>query len=572
MVQFLIIALWGAVFLIAFKFVRSIIVARRQGQWEKSFGAEGARRLSSVAMRGSGQAIDAEIDALENEQRQRAVLRRPPAVHGSAHWASRQEADADHLLKHASLQDNAGFLPFGVFMEPDDNIPDTMLQVLWNGKGHALTVCPSRKGKGITQVIPTLLTYPGSVLVIDPKGENYELTAEYRRELGPVFRLDPFGEWTDCFNPLHFVKDGDDARVIADLLLPPAEVESEAGEHFRSAAVNLVSTVMLHMVRTLPAEARTISELRQLLALPATSEVEGEKSLFDELIDEMAKSDDVQVRHGAEGWLKAHAKTRGNVYTSLDTKLATFDSPGMTRLTKRSDFDFEILKNAPATIYLTLPINKLDAYYPFLRLMVGSALEAMYRRLGEKSVPVLFLLDEFATLKHMPKVVSALSNIAGFGVRLWMFFQNVAQIAEHYPKTGGAILAETEIKTFYGTQDHETARLISEYLGDRTVAWESFSSGINAGHASQMGLQGIGGGSSSAGSTSGTSVQLQGRPLLTPDEVLKGLKDRSPSKICMAPAITFVDGLKVKTMRVPYFKQTRLAVRVPGSGVALGKV
>src|SRR2546426_4691521 len=189
----------------------------------------------------------------------------PSDSHGSAHWG-----DGDALRR-----------PCGLLLGRQGR---ELLRV--GGEGHVLTVAPTRSGKGVSAVIPNLLDYPGSILVTDPKGENYAVTARWRRGLGaPVYAFDPFGvaEGGASYNPLDLIDVAmpeavDDARLIADMLVLPAAREGEQA-FWNEEARGVLTGLVLHVAANAPAELRTLTQVRALLTLPPEP--------FTDLLEEM---------------------------------------------------------------------------------------------------------------------------------------------------------------------------------------------------------------------------------------------------------------------------------------------
>ena len=140
---------------------------------------------------------------------------------------------------------------------------------IFEGDGHLLTIAPTRSGKGVAAVIPNLLFYTGSMVVNDIKGENYAVTADWRRRMGQrVLKFAPFDDDTDCWNPFDLIDEGDEAwedvRTFAELLLPE---RTQNEEFWNNEARNLVAGVILYIHSQLPADEHTMWQLRHFLTL-----------------------------------------------------------------------------------------------------------------------------------------------------------------------------------------------------------------------------------------------------------------------------------------------------------------
>jgi len=301
----------------------------------------------------------------------------PSDSHGSAHWGD-----------GAALRRSHGLLLGRQGRE--------LLRV--GGEGHVLTVAPTRSGKGVSAVIPNLLDYPGSVLVTDPKGENYAVTARWRREAlkTPVLAFDPFGvaegDAAATYNPLDLIdarsaEAVDDARLIADMLVLPGARESEQA-FWNEEARGVLTGLILHVAANAPAELRTLTQVRALLTLPPEP--------FTDLLEEMQGTQ-------AAGGLIARAaariaqkadRERSGVLSTAQSHTHFLDSPRMAGVLERSTVDLSVLKREAVPVYLILPTDRMDAYARWLRLMIGCALLAMARTRGQPKERVLVLLDE----------------------------------------------------------------------------------------------------------------------------------------------------------------------------------
>ncbi|MFS3831623.1 type IV secretory system conjugative DNA transfer family protein [Escherichia coli] len=166
------------------------------------------------------------------------------------------------------------------------------------------------------------------------------------------------------------------------------------------------------------------------------------------------------------------------------------------------------------TVYLVLPANRIAANTRFIRLFIGSVISAVTESKAKPAHNVAFILDEFNVLGYMKSIEDAVSLLRGYGLSFWVFLQDLSQLKSAYPKWQ-TFLANSA-KTFYGTDDYDTAKYVSDTLGKSTVEFETQNSGRNSG----SGVSG-GGGSMNRGRSSGSSQQFAGRELLTPDEVMR---------------------------------------------------
>jgi type IV secretory pathway TraG/TraD family ATPase VirD4 len=374
--------------------------------------------------------------------------------------------------------------------------------------GHVLTCAPTGAGKGIGAVIPNLLAYPGSAFVLDVKGENYAVTARARREAGQfVALIDPFGitgmpghamNWLDCLDP-----DDPDvvgrAGALADMLVV---VTGESEPHWNDTARDLLRGLLIY-VAGLPPERRTMAELRRIVTAP-------EDELADILTDMMADPDRGQrlPARAATAHLNRPDRERGSVLSTVGRHTAWLDDPRLCAALERSDFELRDLKRQPMTVYLAMPPDRLRTCLGFVRGFIGLALDAITLTPGRPAHRVAFFLDEFGQLGRMDRLADGITLLRGYGAQLWLFVQDLSQLKAVYPRWQ-SFMANTT-RQFFGTADYDTARYISDALGQQTIAFETTSRSYQAGHGLKPGTR-----SSSRGE------HLHGRPLLTPDEVMR---------------------------------------------------
>lgn len=467
-------------------------------------------------------------------QRKQADMRtNPPPVHGSARWATADDLKAANLLRpidgrSLSLGQHGGH------------------PVTWDGESHLLTIAPTRTGKSTMQIVPNLLTYQGSAVVLDPKGELYQHTAKWRAEnVGPVHVINPFGvegiPATAAFNPLDGVTDSQSALELAEILYPRTHDEKQ--QFFENEAVAFLTAVVEFTARFAPAGHRSLGTIRDALS---TIDV-NLYGLLDAMADEVMPA---SIRNAARNFkTKTRETGQPRVLDSLNTHLRIWDADGLRRATARSDFRFQELKDQPATIYLVLPFEKIGAYSTFVRMLFATALDAMLGNPRIPQIPVLFVLDEFLALDRDDRFVSALRTHASAGVRLWFFLQDLPTLEQKYPTTWKSFL-QVETKTFFGTDDPYTAELISRYLGDVTVAYET----------PNMSASTTGGQSPSASYSISENLHLTGRKLMMPEEVISLLRGNAQGRM----AIHFLRDLPhaAQAELVPWFLQDALRGRV----------
>ena len=368
------------------------------------------------------------------------------------------------------------------------------------GPAHLLTIAPTRTGKGVGTIIPNLLDYPGSVVCIDPKGENARITARHRARFGAVHVLDPFGVTgiaSAAFNPLDRIDPAgldlaDDCMTLADALVYDAP--GEAGEaHWNEEAKALISGLILSIVTSEPAPTRTLATLRDRLTLAPAA--------FTAQLEAMQAQGGLAARAANRHLGKSDREAAG-VLSAAQRHTHFLDSPRMTAVLGASDFSFADVKARATTAYLVLPPDRLATYARWLRLMLAQGLTDLARAPASGERPVLFLLDEFAALGRLEPVERAMGLMAGYGIQLWPILQDVHQLRALYERRAGTFLSNAGVLQVFGVNDHDSAKLVSDLLGQETVVFETMSRAIDA---EETGIS--------------FGAQHVGRPLLTPDEV-----------------------------------------------------
>ncbi|TWB21106.1 type IV secretory system conjugative DNA transfer family protein [Nitrospirillum bahiense] len=460
--------------------------------------------------------------ASELRQDLRARVDETASAHGSARWAT-----FNHL-RRAGLLGNDGL----VLGRWPGRLISPLLRVATDR--HLLTIAPTRSGKGVSAVIPNLLTYPGSALVIDPKGENAKATALRRAAMGQeVHILDPWGIThlpASALNPLDPL-DGNSADVAEDVMLiadalVPAKGASGLDPFWDTEAKALIGGLLLHILAREPPARRTLPRLRQLLTL--------DPAAFAALLDDMAGN-------GAIGGLVARAanrikqkpdKERASVLSAAQAHTHFLDSPRMADVLSRSDFDLADLKRRAMTIYLVLPSSRLTSYARWLRLLVSLALAELSGLAGRPAHPVLFLLDEFAALGRLDMIETALGLLAGYGVQLWPIVQDLSQLRDLYRERWSSFIANAGVIQVFGVNDPATAETVSRMLGARTASVRSES------HNARR-----------QGKDSGVNYSTVARPLLYAAEV---------ARLPETDELLFVNGLPpIRARKLVYYKDRR---------------
>lgn len=460
---------------------------------------------------------------------------------GSAKWADYQHLADANLIRSSK----PGYL-LGYFQKDGQRFPIT-----YSGDRHLLTVAPTRAGKGVSSIIPNLLTHRGSVLVIDPKGENARVTAAARAALGQeVHVVDPWGITgmeASRFNPFTWLDAADpdvaeNAFMLADAMIVRAS-GGGSSQFFEDESLSLLWGFILYVALDPRfADARHLGTVRDMMSL-------GNQRLFG-MLNEMYQHPNRVVSSVAERALSKDPETRANVFTSLQAQTVFLDSDRMRDTLSGSGrtFRFEDLKSKALTVYLVLPADRLGTYNRWLRLLIQQAITCNARDPGAKLAtgrPILFLLDEMAALGKLTKVEEAYGLMAGFGMQLWGIVQDLGQLDRIYNKGWETFIGNSGVLQYYGSRDEKTAAYFSKLCGVATVEKKSLARSVSRSLGFSSSSSGQGGSSSRSDSTThgfSETTDVVQRHLAFPDELMVMRKDQA---LLLVETFNPIDGRKV---------------------------
>lgn len=432
-----------------------------------------------------------------------------PSTFGSSRWAKPDD------LRKKKLFDLDG-IRLGMAFNGEIDAP-----ISYKGDSHLLTVAPTRTGKGTTQIINNLLTYEGSVLVIDPKGENAMITAKARQDMGQkVMLVDPWGIAqidgieTARFNPMDWLLDNltdlaENCMILAEAIVIPAIGGSEP--FWKDEAKAFIIGV-LGYVATDPDEdgQRHMGRLRDLFLLDGDD--------LKELLKKMMQSPHQFIASAGARGLQKDEKLLSNVIASVQAETHFLDSPCIRESVSESDFKFEDLKTEKLSIYLVIPADRIHAFNRWTRLLIQIAITVNARNIADKpEQPVLFILDELPALGKMPVIEQSYGLMAGFGMQLWGFVQDLSQLEGLYGKGWQSFIANSGMINYFGSRDRMTSEYFSALCGETTV-W-NFSSALSRAFGRSSSSNGI---TSSSTTTTHTDTRAASqRKLAYPDELMR---------------------------------------------------
>ncbi|WLB57444.1 type IV secretory system conjugative DNA transfer family protein [Bradyrhizobium japonicum] len=333
----------------------------------------------------------------------------------------------------------------------------------FNKDGMITVFAPMGAGKGVGVVIPNLLEYRGSIVCTDIKGENSAITRRRREQMGVVRVLDTTNpEASDHFNPLDHIRVGsfherDDAEALARLMIVP---DDKSG-HWDAKAEGLLACLILHVMRLEP-ERRNLAQVRTLSTLPPES--------LKELLRTISTSGPRAAAEIAASFLSMDGSEEFRSVlsnTEKATRVWTAGGPA-GEISRYSDCDLGNLVRQVKTIYLVVDEEKLDIYAGFLRVMVGSVINALTRAKNQPRPKdkVLLLLDEAAALGNLEPLERGVGYLRAYCTPL-LVFQDMSQLRAIY-RRAGSFLANATCKVFFNVADLDAARFVSEIIGQTT--------------------------------------------------------------------------------------------------------
>jgi type IV secretion system protein VirD4 len=444
-------------------------------------------------------------------------------TYGSARWATPEEVDAAGLLG-----------PDGVVLG--------ILQERYlrhDGPEHVLCFAPTRSGKGVGLVVPTLLTWPGSVIVHDIKGENWSLTAGWRARFGRVLLLDPTNAASSAYNPLLEVRRGPaevrDVQNVADILVDP-EGALERRNHWEKTSHSLLVGSILHV---LYAEAdKTLAGVANFLSDPKRPIETTLRAMMTTRHLGEAGPHPV-VASTARELLNKSENERSGVLSTAMSFLGLYRDPVVAQVTRRCDWRIADLVTAekPATLYLVVPPSDISRTKPLVRLVLNQIGRRLTEELESKQRRhrLLLMLDEFPALGRLDFFESALAFMAGYGLKSFLIAQSLNQIEKAYGPNN-AILDNCHVRVSFATNDERTAKRVSDALGTAT---EMRAMKNYAGHRLSPWLGHL-----------MVSRQETARALLTPGEVMQ---------LPHTDEIILVSGLPpIRAKKARYYEDRRL--------------
>ena len=377
------------------------------------------------------------------------------ATYGSARWAGKEEVKAAGLLD-----------PDGVVLGRYDHE-----YLRHDGPEHVLCFAPTRSGKGVGLVVPSLLTWPGSAIVHDIKGENWTLTAGFRAHHGRVLLFDPTNPKSSAYNPLLEVRRGEwevrDVQNIADILVDP-EGSLDKRNHWEKTSHSLLVGAILHVLYA--GDDKTLAGVAAFLSDP--------KRPIESTLAAMMKTSHLGeagphpvIASAARELLNKSDNERSGVLSTAMSFLGLYRDPVVAEVTRRCDWRIADMvgDKLPTTLYLVVPPSDINRTKPLIRLILNQVGRRLTEDLQAKAGRhrLLLMLDEFPALGRLDFFESALAFMAGYGLKAFLIAQSLNQIEKAYGPNN-SILDNCHVRVSFATNDERTAKRVSDALGTAT--------------------------------------------------------------------------------------------------------
>ena len=466
--------------------------------------------------------------------------------HGTARWITTKE-----LFKSGFLHKGKEPYPDGVILGRDEK-GNTVVD---DEKTHISVIAPTRSGKGVGIIIPSLLNWRGSTLTFDLKGENYDLTSGYRKTLNQVIlKFAPYQEKSISYNPLSEIRlktkyEFRDTQIIADILTEPGEGKQR--DHWDlSASTFLVGMILEVLYRNPQAGLGDVVDFLTDPKLPLDKKLTkmlsskythtSDEGLFKEIY---GYSDSANPRRHpkisqtvAEIMNKAD-KERASVISSALAKLTLFKDPIVRGNTTRVDFRIEDLMfyEKPVNLYVVIEPEAIAPLSPIMRMLITQVIGRLTRDLEEpgRKNRLLLMLDEFPAFGKIELLEKALAYIAGYKMKAVLIGQSLNQLDKSYGEKN-SVLDNCNASVFYAPNpnDDKTPKLISEKMGNQTIEVSSSS-------RKEFSFEGL-----------NISKSKQARNLMTPEEIRTLPENRN---ILFFSGYPPLKGVKIKYYLEPFF-------------------
>jgi len=445
-------------------------------------------------------------------------------LHGSAHWATEREIEKTGLLGSST-----GGCYVGGWFDPKSKRTRYLTH---NGPEHILALAPTRSGKGVGLVLPTLLSWKHSAVVHDIKGEAWALTAGYRHSIGQrVLKFEPSNPdgSSVCYNPLEEVRlrsprEVADAQNIAQMIVDPDGRGLE--DHWAKTGHELLSAAILHILYCFPNKTlrglvsffcdpgRDIDQVAEEM-LNAQHNPAGSQGWLDPITGKPATTHPM-IAEAARSFLNKSENERSGVQSTAMSFLTLYRDPIVAMNTAVSEFRIRDLMHddKAVSLYIVVAPNDKARLRPLIRLLINQVLRLSTEKMDfadGRSVAgykhrLLMMIDEFPSLGRLEQMEEALAFVAGYGIKCYLITQDLSQLQKAYSRDE-SIIPNCHIRIAYAPNKYETAKWLSDSCGTMTV--RKTQQNVSGNRLSPFLMHVM------------VSEQETQRPLITPDEAMR---------------------------------------------------
>ena len=380
---------------------------------------------------------------------------------------------------------------------------------------HVVVVAPTRGGKGVAVIIPTLFAWLESVIVYDMKGENFEITSGWRRQFSHVIRFEPADPGSARYNP--FDDTPNDKTAIAAMQNFCESIPNPDGAadspHWRESAIPLLVGVGLYMLYANPPDKRNLPALFNAFNdpdKPLRPSNPFQPSTLTDMLENQHPDPDCRlaIAQCARNYLQKPPNEFGSIVSTAIKALTIYQDPILARNVSSSDFRIRDLvdRDHSVSLYICVGPNDTARMRPLVRLLYEQVINTLTRRLETRKHRLALIYDEAHNLGRLEVLERALPYMAGYGLKAMIVVQNFGQIWQLYGRNS-SILDNCHYKVILGVGSYDEARYVSDSLGTYSVNKRTVSHGGAIGTITDA-----------TRSTSETEAQAH---LMTPDDVMR---------------------------------------------------
>ena len=503
-----------------------------------------------------------------------------PYLHGSARWANQHDIERAGLLPRPitvwqQLTGKKKLASDGVYVGAWLDKKGVTRYLRHNGAEHVLCYAPTRSGKGVGLVIPTLLSWEHSAVITDLKGELWALTSGWRQKHAgnKVLRFEPAavsgGVYWNALDEIRLTTEYEvgDVQNLATLLVDPDG--KGLITHWQKTAQALLVGVILHVLYKAQQEGTdaTLPAVDAILSNPDRDIAE----LWMEMVtyEHVNAKNHPTVASAARDMLDRPEEEAGSVLSTAKSYLALYRDPVVRRNVSKSEFRIKDLMNydQPVSLYIVTHPNDKARLRPLVRILINMIIRLLADKMefinGQPKVHyqhrLLMMLDEFPSLGKLEILQEALAFIAGYGIKCYLICQDINQLKSREAGYGHdeSITSNCHVQSAFPPNRIETAEHLSKLTGQTTVAKEQITT---SGRRTSALL----------GQVSRTIQEVQ-RPLLTTDECLRmpgplknaeGLIEKAGDMVVYVAGSPAIYGIQPLFFKDPIFK-ARAAVPAP---------